>query len=91
VTAPPAGRRPRVSNADTATAAPASRKTDAGVETARIPAATSGPISTPIPSTIPVAPFAAVRSSGSRARDGSSDDWVGRVVTKDAAAITATR
>ena len=88
----PAARGRRTTSAAAArhAAAPAA-KTAPGLATARMAAAVSGPTSTPVPSSVPDRPFAAVSSSGVRERDGRSAPWAGRVTVNDEAAAAAAR
>ena len=83
------GLTPRTRNAATATPTDARANTTAGVPPVRTSAAIRGPSSTPVPSTTPAAPFAAVNSSGVCDSDGSIALWVGRATTTDAAANAA--
>ena len=52
-------------------------------------AASRGPSSIPAPSIVPDSPFAAVNSSGVRARLGMRAPWVGRVTVSDVTAHAA--
>ena len=83
------GLTPMTRRAAIATPIEARANTTAGVPPVRTSAAISGPSRTPVPSTTPAAPLAAVSSSGVCDSDGSIALWVGRATTTDAAANAA--